>query len=304
MKKAGIIIACVLCATGVLLAQDYKGKGRLNGIVVDQEGKPIPEVTIKAYSVEYKGGFSVKSEKDGKWVVPWIRIGNWDLDFYKVGYEPFKTSAYVQELTRNPDMKIVMKKMEGIALTDELKNMLVAANKLFDEKKFDEAMAGYNQILTKFPEVYIIWRNIGNCYFVQEKYDQAEEAYKKVLEKNAEDTDALLGIGNCYFNRNQPDKASEYYNKIQFEKIYDPAVLFNIGLNYFKSSKMEDAVRYFKRSTEVDKNFEDGYYQLGLTYTNMMQKADAIAVFEQFLKLFPDSPRKDQVKAFLDYLKK
>ena len=304
MKKAAVIILCALCATGILLAQDFKGNGRLLGIVLDEQGKPIPDVTIKLYSVDFKGGFTVKSESDGKWIGAWLRAGTWNLDFEKPGYVPFRTSAAVLELTRTPEMKVVLKKMEGLALTNELKNMLVAANTLFEQNNYAGALDGYNQILAKYPEAYIIWKNIGNCYFAEEQYDKAEEAYKKVLEKKADDADALQAIGNCYFNRNQQDTALEYYGKIQFEKIDDPAVLFNIGLNYFKASKLDDALKYFKRSTEVQKDFEDGYYQLGLTYVAMNQKSEAIAVFEQFLRLFPESPKFDQVKGFLEYLKK
>ena len=266
MKKAAIIILCALCLTGVLLAQDYKGKARIIGIVLDEQGKPIPDVTIKFYSVEFKGGVTVKSESDGKWVGAWLRAGTWNIDFEKTGYAPFRTSASLQELTRNPDMKVVLKKIEGVALTNELKNMLVAANTLFDEKKYQEAIDGYSQILAKYPEAYIIWKNIGNCYFAQEQYDKAEEAYKKVLEKKADDADALQAIGNCYFNRNQTETAIEYYGKIQFDNIDDPTVLYNIGMNYFKASNLDDALKYFKRSTEIQKDFKDGYYQLGLTY--------------------------------------
>ena len=43
---------------------------------------------------------------------------------------------------------------------------------------------------------------------------------------------------------------------------------------------------------------------MGLTYVSMQKKDEAIAVFEQFLKDFPDSSKADQVKGFLEYLKK
>ncbi len=60
----------------------------------------------------------------------------------------------------------------------------------------------------------------------------------------------------------------------------------------------------FQRAVEVDKAFEDGYYQMGLTYVSMQKTTEAIAVFEQFMKQFPDSAKTPQVKGFLDYLKK
>lgn len=304
MKKAILIISCMLLVGGLLSAQDWKGKGRINGYVTDPEGKPIEGVRVKLVWTKSNNGFETMTDKDGKWTGAWLNKGSWNVDFEKMGYVPLKKSVEVSEVNRNPDFKVSMQKAQGLVLTNELEEMLVKANQAFEQKDYAAALDGYNGILGKFPDAYIIWKNIGNCYFAQEQYDKAEEAYKKILEKNVNDVDALLSIGNCYFNRNQTDQALEWYGKIQFEKITDPTVLFNIGLNCFKSSQYEDALRYFKRSTEVQKDFEDGYYQLGLAYTSLDKRAEAIATFEQFMKLFPNSEKGAQVQGFLDYLKK
>jgi tetratricopeptide (TPR) repeat protein len=302
MKKAIVIITCLLLVGGLLSAQDWKGKGRINGFVTDPEGKPVEGV--KLVWTKSSSGFETVTDKDGKWTGAWLNSGTWNVDFEKAGYVPLKKSFEISEINRNPDFKVTMQKAQGLVLTSELKEILGKANQAFEQKDYAAALDGYNAIIGKFPDAYIIWKNIGNCYFAQEQYDKAEEAYKKVLEKNAHDTDALLAVGNCYFNRNQTDQSLEWYGKIQFDKIADSTVLFNIGLNYFKSSRYEDALRYFKRSTEVQKDFEDGYYQLGLTYTSLDKKAEAIATFEQFIKLFPNSEKVAQVQGFLDYLKK
>lgn len=304
MKKATVIIACCVLACAVLSAQDWKGKGRVAGIVLDAEGKPLEGVTVRLAWTKEKAGFDVVTNKEGRWNAGGISKGEWDVDFEKVGYVTLKKRMTVSETTRNPEIKVTMEKAKGLALTSEIEEQLNKANASYDQKDYAAALAGYQAILGKYPEVYLLWKNVGNCYFAQEQYDKAEEAYKKVLEKNAEDPDALMAVGNCYVNRGQGDQALEWYNKIQFEKITDPAVLFNIGLNYFKTSKFEDALKYFKRSTEVHKEFEDGYYQMGLAYVSLDKKAEAVATFEMFLKLFPNSVKVGQVQGFLDYLKK
>ena len=304
MRKTLLIIGCLLAVMGLLSAQDYKGKGRVSGLVVDQDGKPIEGVKVKLFSLKVKSGFEIVTDAEGKWTAAWICGGSWNVDMDKSGYMPAKRSMEVSELSRNPELKTVMQKAQGPVFTEELKETLGKANRIFEQKDYPGALNAYNDILAKFPDLYILWKNVGNCYFAQEQYDKAEEAYKKTLEKNAGDTDALQAVGNCYFNRNQTEQALEWYGKIQFEKIADPAVLYNIGLNFFKSSKFEEALKYFKRSTEVQKDFEDGYYHLGLTYTSLGKKEEAVATFELFLKLFPNSDKGAQVQGFLDYLKK
>jgi len=304
MKRAILIIACSFLIGGILAAQDWRGRGRVSGLVFDTEGKPIEGVMVKLVWTKDKSGLEVVTNKDGRWAVGGINKGEWDIDFIKMGYTPLQKRMTVSETSRNPEVKVTMEKAKGLVLTNELEEMLGKANASFDQKDYKTALEGYNAMLAKFPDAYILWKNIGNCYFAQEQYDKAEESYKKVLEKDANDADALLAVGNCYFNRNQTDQALEWYGKIQFEKITDAVVLYNIGLNYFKSQKFEDALKYFKRSTEVQKEFEDGYYQLGLAYTSLDRKAEAVATFEEFMKRFPNSGKIAQVQGFLDYLKK
>jgi tetratricopeptide (TPR) repeat protein len=304
MKKTILLTLCIALAAGTLAAQDYKGKGRVNGLVLDQDNKPLEGVRIKLFLPKANGGFEIVSDKEGKFLAAWMASGNWNFDFEKMGYEIKKIVIEVAEQRKNPDIKMNLKKVVGLMLSDELKDGLTKANQLFDQKNFAGAQEAYMALLAKYPDAYIIWQNVGNAYFSQEKYEQAEEAYKKVLEKMPGSAEATIAIGNCYANRGQTDKALEWYSKIEFEKIKDATVLYNIGTNYYNMSKFEDALKFYKRSVEVQKDYLDGLYQLGLTFTNLQRKAEAIATFEQYMKIDPDSPRSAQVKGFLDYLKK
>jgi Tfp pilus assembly protein PilF len=304
MKRTLRIAFLLILSAGLVLAQSYRGQGRLRGSVTDETGKPLEGVTVKVFSVKGQSGFEVKTNAKGEWTANYIRGGGYNLDFLKPGYEPKSISVSIPEQTSNPPVEVTLKKAAGLMITEELRKSLDAGNKLFDEKKFEEACRVYEDILAKNPEAYIIYKNVGNCRFELQQYDLAEAAYQKVLEKEPANADIMLLIGNCYANRDQADKAMEWYNKIEFEKISDPTVLFNIGLSFTKQSKFEDALRYYKRSVEVQKDFLDGLYQLGLTYLSLGKNAEAIPPFEDYLKIDPDSPRAGQVRGFLEFLKK
>jgi len=304
MKKAITIALVLALSAGLAVAQSYRGQGRLRGKVTDEGGKPLEGVTVKLFSVRGQSGFEVKTNATGEWTANYIRGGAYNLDFFKVGYEPKSISTSIPERTDNPPVEITLKKAEGLMITDELRAELEAGNRLFEEKKFEEAAKLYEDLIAKNPDVYILYQNIGNCRFELQQYDLAEAAYRKVLEKEPENSGILLLIGNCFANRGQADAAMEWYNKIEFEKITDPTVLFNIGTSFTKQAKYEDALRYYKRSVEVQKDFLDGLYQLGLTYLTLGKNAEAIPPFEDYLKIDPDSPRADQVKNFLEFLKK
>ena len=304
MKKLALVFSVVLVMALLLPAQDYKGKGRLAGLVTDDAGNPLEGVTVKLFCPRANGGLTVKTDRSGRWLAAWIRSGGWNVDFEKIGYAPKKISVEISEAKKNPDIELKLAKVEGLALTDEVMAMLGKGNDLFDKGDYAGALAAYQEILAQSPDAYPVYYSIGNCYFAQEKYDEAEASYMKVLEKDPKRVDTLIAIGNCYANRGDSAKAMEWYGKVEFEKIDDPVVLYNLGTNYYNSAKFEEALKFYQKAVEKQKDSTDALYQLGLTYLNLQKNAEAIAAFESYLTIDADSPRAAQVTGFLEYLKK
>ena len=303
-RKVGTSVLLVLFLAGVALAQGYKGQGRFSGTVTDKEGKPLEAVKVKLFCVRGQSGFETETDKEGEWKANYVRGGPWDIDFEKPGYMPKKISTQINEFAKNRPIEIKLEKMEGLAITEAIKAELVKGNALFDEEKYEEAIAAYQNIIAANPEAYIVFKNIGNCYFQMQKYAEAEAAYQKILEKEPQNAEAMLLIGNCYSNRGENEKAMEWYNKIDFEKISDPMVLFNIGSTFYQQSKLDLALKYYKRAVELQADFLDAIYELGLVHLAMNNSADAAAAFESYLKYDSDSERAGQVKGFLEFLKK
>jgi tetratricopeptide (TPR) repeat protein len=306
MKKIGIyfLLLCVLMGQTYVFGQGYKGKGKLKGLVTDQEGNPIEGVTVKLYCERGASGFEVTTDKDGEWKAFYIRGGPYDIDFEKIGFMPKKINANISEFGKNPDIEVMLQKMEGLVVTDDLKEELQKGNDLYDQEKYLEAIQSYETIITKNPETYVIYRNIGNCYFQMENYDKAEEYYRKVLEKDPGDTESILGIGNTYANREQNEKALEWYNKIEFDKISDSMVLYNIGSNFYSQGDHKEALKYYRKAVEITKDFQDALYQLGLVNLTLGNSQEAIDVFQEYLKYDSESGRSDQVRNFIEFLKK
>jgi tetratricopeptide (TPR) repeat protein len=306
MKKSALIPALILilAASSLLSAQDWKGKGRLGGLVLDQSGAPIEGVKVKLFSLKAQEGTEVLTDKSGRWMAAWIRSGGWNVDFEKIGYAPKKIVIEISESKKNPDVEIRLDKIEGLVITDEVKDLLTRGNELFEQKDYAGALALYQEILAKYPDAYPVHMNVGNCHFAEEKYDLAEQSYVKLLEKDPKNVNAVIAVGNCYANRGDSAKAMEWYSKLEFEKIDDPTVLYNLGTSYYNNAKFEDALKFYKKAVEKQKDSTDAMFQLGLTYLNLQKNAEAIAVFEDYLKVDATSARADQVRAFLDYLKK
>ena len=305
MKKSVLLLlVLVLSVHSFSLGQGYKGQGKIKGVVTDQVGNPVEGVKIKMYSQRAASGFEVTSDADGKWRAFYIRGGPYDIELEKTGYMPKKLNLTISEYNANPDVEFVLDKIEGMVLTEDVMKELETGNALYEQEKFEEAINAYQAIVEKFPDAYIVFRNIGNCYFLLEDYERAEEFYLKILEKEPDDHEAMLSIGNTYANRGQNDKALEWYNKINFENISDPLVLFNIGSNFYTQGQHQEALKYYRKAVELKPDFLDALYQLGLVNLTLGNNQEAIQVFTEYLKYDDESGRADQVRNFIEFLKK
>jgi tetratricopeptide (TPR) repeat protein len=306
MKKIAFLflVLCVLVTQSTIYGQGYKGKGKLKGLVSDQEGNPIEGVTVKLYCKRGGSGFEVTTDEKGEWKALYIRGGPYDISFEKSGYMPKKITPHINEFAKNPDIEVSLQKIEGLVVTDNLKEELQKGNDLFEQEKYEEAIHAYQTIIEENPETYVIYRNIGNCYFQMEDYEKAQEYYQKVLDKEPGDTEAILGIGNTFANRGQEKKALEWYSKIEFEKISDAMVLYNIGSNFYSQGLYQEALKYYSKAVEIKSDFQDALYQLGLVNLTLGNNKESIDTFQEYLKYDSETERADQVRNFIEFLKR
>lgn len=302
--KTLFTLLLVLLLAASAFAQGYKGKARFSGVVTDSDGQPLEGVKVKLFCVRGESGFETVTNKDGVWKANYMRGGPWTISLDKPGYKPKTTTAEINEFDTNKPIETRLEKMAGLVVSEDLKAALVKGNTLFNEGKYEEAIAAYQNIIAANPGVYIVYKNVGNCYFQMQKYELAEQAYQKILEKDPQNAEAMLLIGNSYANRGENERAMDWYGRIDFEKITDPTALFNIGSTYYKQSKLDEALKYYRRAVELQPDFLDAVYQLGLVNLAMNKSAEAMAAFESYLKYDADSGRATQVKGFLEFLKK
>ena len=70
------------------------------------------------------------------------------------------------------------------------------AQKEFDERRYDNAIAAYSAIISNYPEnpKALVWAyyEIGFCYLVKEDYDDAESYFRKVINDYQDPAATLL----------------------------------------------------------------------------------------------------------------
>ena len=305
----------LVCACGLILlfsmglSAQTQGKAIMRGIVYDEEtGQPLPGVTVKPYCESVDAYYlpSPLTGKDGRWGVFYIKTGMWKLDFEKVGYIPQSLSYRVvlDPGSLEKPIEIKLRKIKNLVCKETIVAYVGRADKLFAEKKYDEARAFYEKLLAGNPDVYILNKSIGNCYFAVENYEKALECFMKVYDKQPDRADVLAALAHAYNNWGKKDQAAEWYKKVPLDQIPDIDTAYNAGVVLYNSGNVAESVKYFKKAVEVDKEFADGFYQLGMASVALNKSEEAIEALEKFLQLAPESPQAAAAKSVIEALTK
>ena len=315
--KLSLLILILLSFTSYISAQAGRGTARLSGVVKDEEGNPIKSAKIV---MQFQKNEQVKREtttdEEGGWAILGLGTGTWGVTASADGYIPTHKDIYIQQLELNPKMTLILKKIERSdkpMIEDETAlNLVEKANQLFNESKYDEAIALLMQFLEKNPNVYQASLSIGDCYREKGEFDKSVEEYNKVLEQAKKDetmgkemtAKALAGIGECYFKREDFETAQNYF-KESIESYPENEILaYNVGEIYFANQKIDEAIHYFDLSTQIKPDWGSPYLKLGYAYLNKGDYEKAQQNLNKFLELDPESPEAPNVKNIIEYLEK
>jgi tetratricopeptide (TPR) repeat protein len=297
----------VLLLTPLLYSQP--GKGRIRGLVLDeQSGQPLAGVTVKMY-IERTAQFlqpSPVTDKEGRWLVNFLQTGMYTLTFELVGFAPQQVSFRVgfDPEAQKEVLTVKLRKIQGVLASEDVLGQAKKADKLFQEKKYGESLAILEKIIKNHPELYVLFKNIGTCYFAMEDFENAVAAFMKVYEKQPDRPDILADIANTYNNWGKKEEAAEWYKKVPLEEMRDIDTAYNAGVVFYNAGSPADALKYFKKSVEIDTEFAEGYYQLGMASVATNCNEEAIAAFQKFLQLAPDSPQAATAKTIVEALTK
>jgi tetratricopeptide (TPR) repeat protein len=286
-----------------------QGKGKIRGVVYDAEsGQPLPGVTVRLFCIPADAFHNPApvTDKEGKWGAFFIKDGMWNVDFEKVGYENQKMSYRVSfnPNERQPLIETKLRQVKGMSVVESVASKIRKGDNLFAEKKYEEAKSIYLQLLQEQPDVYILNRNIGNCFFAQEDYEAALEYYKKVYNKQPDQPEILMVIANAYNNWGKKEEAVEWYKKIPVDEIRDIDTAYNAGVTFYNSGNPEEAIKYFLKAVEIDSQFADAYYQLGMANVALNRSQEAVDFLKKAIELAPDSQNAATAKSIIDALSK
>jgi tetratricopeptide (TPR) repeat protein len=302
-----VLVAAALAVASPALAQDWRGAGRMEGRVLDADGKPLPGVTVKLNLPERGGGTTVKTDKKGHWAVGAITSGAWEVDFEAPGYTVKKINVNLpSEASRLAPIEVKLDKAVAAGPPPEVRAALEKGDAAFKEGRFGEARAEYEKLaaLGLGPEVgATLNRQIAYTYSREGNYAKAVEYLEKVIESDPTNTSLKLIAAQEALRGGMLDKGLAMLKGVDDSSIKEPEVFYNIAALLLNAQKAEEAVTYLTKAVTVDPTYVDGYFQRGLAYLGLQKYAEAKADFNKVIELAPTGPQADTAKKALAQIK-
>jgi tetratricopeptide (TPR) repeat protein len=291
---AGLVAASLLVPASPGWAQST---GAVRGRVVDEKGQPLMEALV---NLDFQGGvtrkFDTKTNKKGEFTQVGLSPGGYRITANKEGFQGAFIDMRVSlgEPTQLPDLKLVSKATAVAAAGNEadkannaLRELFAKAGQLSQEGKSDEAIAAYQEVLAKNPQIAEADYNIGYLQGQKKNWPAAEAAYLKALEVRPGYGEAISALARVYQESGQADKATALLTKAASDNPKDAKVQFNLGVFYLNSGHSEEAQAAFEKAKEADPANAEVYYYLGTLAVGQNKIPEAIASLEKYLSMSP-----------------
>src|SRR5919204_5078175 len=139
--------------------------GRVGGVVKDEQGQPIKGATVTAENPSASPStFTATTDDKGRFSIIGLRTGQWTFTAQAPGFGPETGRMPVNTIgAPNPPLTFTLRKgggaapagaLGGIAAKD-LQTELAAADALYNQQKWDDAVAAYRAILAKAPALSV-----------------------------------------------------------------------------------------------------------------------------------------------------
>ena len=269
--------------------------GRVNGLVNDENGRPIKAATITADNDDYGLTFTATTDDKGRFVMIGLRTGQWRFIAQAPGYEPQWGAMLVRSNPNSPLVFGLPKRpgpsgVLGNVVAKDLQTELAAADALFNRQRWDEAAAAYRSIVEKAPALAVVKLQIAAAYRNKKDYDAAVAAYTDLLGTDANSAKATVGIAKVQVERGDARAAEETLLKGAAAPRASRELFDMLGDLKFEKGDIDEASRWYQKAAEADPSWGKPLYKLGLCALRKGDTPTAAGLMAKVVAVDPGSP--------------
>ena len=292
-KKAFSYAVLALLVTAAASAQAWRGQGRLQGYVVDQNDKPIKGAKVMLISVKGSntGPEPILTDARGFWAAGGLIGGQWLIDISADGYLVRKTNANVSEIERltkpmrialepKPEEKPVEPAREaimvgGVEIAPEVAASIEAANGFMKEQKWKEAAAEYEKVIAVLSTNMQLKAALARAYYGAGEKTKAIASLKEVHAADTGNVVYATLLADMLLESGDVEGGQKVLAAIPPGGITDPNTAINIGIRFVNNNKPEEAHKYFNDAVGLDGTLAAAYYYRGIAALQLKKMNEA-----------------------------
>lgn len=141
---------------------------------------------------------------------------------------------------------------------------------------------------------------LAQVYWYYETKERAVEFLNEASEKSQNNAVLCLQLASYYSLLNNDDEAIRILNSTLEKYPRFVAGMTALGRLYYARKDYPKAIFYFKKVIELNPNNPRAYYSLGTIYGDAGKKTEMRDVFAEYLKRFPNAPKRKEVQKLFD----
>lgn len=300
------MLASAVAAPAVLMGQS----GRVSGLVRDEDGKPIRGATVTAKNPDFgTATFTATTDNKGRFTIIGLRPGTWQFlaeapgHMMEGGLLPVRSDGRL-----NPAMTFTLRMMVGTAgplgsvSASDLQSALSRADGLFNERRWDDAIAAYRAVLSRAPALTVVNLQIGAAYRGKQDFDAAIAAYRELLEVDTNNRLARVGIALANLERGDTAAAEAALLPVSDDPVANRDVLFTLGEVKKAQGDAIAATEWYRRSVNLDPSWGKPRYRLAEAALGSGDTQTAARLFQEVIDVDPVSPESALAKERLETL--
>lgn len=304
-----------ICVIGLLLAAFASPAsaqvGRVGGVVRDESGEPLKGATVTADQPDTAQSFTATTDDKGRFTMIGLRTGRWRFAAQAPGYAPDAGELGVRVGAPNPPIAFMLKKNGPAAFGalagiegKNLQSEIAAADLLFEQSRWDNAIEAYRSILSKAPILAFVNLQIAAAYRGKKDYASALNTYNTLLAADPGNQKAQIGLAMTNIERGDTKAAEEILLKAAEGERAGREVFYSLGEVKFTQNEMDEAAKWFQKASTADPYWGKPLYKLGLCAIKQGDTTGATKLMAQVIAVDPVSPEAALAKSSLDSLKK
>lgn len=148
----------------------------------------------------------------------------------------------------------------------------------------------FQDIISKNPDFYMAYVNLGTAFEKKQKYTEALESYRKAIQLNPAFDQPWYNTGNVYLALNQPEQSIVPLQRAvqvnpRFTKAWN-----NLGSAYFKINRFDSAAVCYRKALELEPDYPSAISNLGQALLKAGQVEEGFRYLNKGLSLQPADP--------------